>query len=70
MLLLEGELLVGLVVGAAMTSSFKIMKRHELLLHEACQMVVEFSISGVEDNLSIRRDPNFVEGFGEEGEIS
>ena len=58
LLLLEGDLLVGLVVGAAMTSSWKIVKRPELLLRGACEVVLELAISGVEEKLAIRKGPS------------
>ena len=47
LLLLEGDLLVGLAVGAAVTSLWKIVKRLRLLLRGACEVVVELAISGV-----------------------
>ena len=53
LLLLEGDLLVGLAVGAAVTSSWKIVKRPELVLRGACEVVLELSISGVEEKLTI-----------------
>jgi hypothetical protein len=55
LLLLEGDLLVGLAVGAAVTSLEKIVKRLGLLLRIACEVVVELDISGVEEKLAIRR---------------
>jgi len=55
LLLLEGDLLVGLAVGAPVTSSWKIVKRPGLLLRGACEVVVELAISGVEEKLSIRK---------------
>jgi hypothetical protein len=62
LLLLEGDLLVGLAVGAAVTSSWKIVKRPELLLRGACEVVLELAISGVEEKLAIRKGPlSFVE---------
>ena len=61
LLLLEGDLLVGLV-GVPVTSSWKIVKRPGLLLHGACEVVVELAISGVEEKLAIRKGPlSFVE---------
>jgi hypothetical protein len=57
LLLLEGELLVGLAFGASVTSSWKIMKRPELSLRGSCEVVVELSIFGVEEKLTIRRGP-------------
>ena len=57
LLLLEGDLLVGLVVGAPVTSSWKIVKRPGLLLRGACKVVVELAISGVEEKLAIRKGP-------------
>ena len=47
LLLLEGELLVGLAVGAAETSSWKIVKSLGLLLRGACEVVMELAIFGV-----------------------
>ena len=62
LLLLEGDLLVGLAVGATVTSSWKIVKRLELLLRGACEVVLELAISGVEEKLAIRKGPlSFVE---------
>ena len=58
LLLLEGDLLVGLAVGATVTSSWKIVKRPELLLRGACEVVVELAISGVEEKLAIRKGPS------------
>ena len=61
LLLLEGDLLVGLV-GVPVTSSWKIVKRPGLLLRGACEVVLELSISGVEEKLAIRKGPlSFVE---------
>ena len=61
MLLLEGDLLVGLV-GVPVISSWKIVKRPGLLLRGACEVVVELAISGVEEKLAIRKRPlSFVE---------
>ena len=57
LLLLEGDLLVGLAVGAPVTSSWKIVKRPGLLLRGACEVVVELAISGVEEKLAIRKGP-------------
>jgi hypothetical protein len=57
LLLLEGDLLVGLAVGASVTSSWKIVKRPGLPLHGSCEVVVELAISGVEEKLTIRRGP-------------
>jgi hypothetical protein len=51
-----------LTVGALVISSWKIVKRPELLLREACKVVVELAISGVEKKLAIReRLLSFVE---------
>jgi hypothetical protein len=36
-----GDFLVGLAVGVPLTSSWKIVKMHGLLLHGACEVVVE-----------------------------
>jgi hypothetical protein len=55
LLLLEDDLLVGFAVGAPMTCSWKIMKRAELLLCGACEVVVEHAISGVEEKVAIRK---------------
>jgi hypothetical protein len=57
LLLLEGDLLVGLAVGASMTSSWKIVKRPGLPLRGSCEVVVELAIFGVEEKLTIRRGP-------------
>jgi hypothetical protein len=57
LLLLEGDLLVGLAIGASVTSSWKIVKRPGLPLHGSCEVVVDLDISGVEEKLSIRRGP-------------
>jgi hypothetical protein len=54
---LEGDLLVGLVIDASVTSSCKIVKRPGLPLHGSCEVVVELAISRVEEKLSIRRGP-------------
>ena len=56
LLLLEGDLLVGLV-GVTVTSSWKIVKGHGLLLRGAREVVVELAISGVEEKLIIRKGP-------------
>ena len=62
LLLLEGNLLVGLAVGAPVTSSWKVVKRPGLLLRGACDVVLELAISGVEEKLAIRKGPlSFVE---------
>jgi hypothetical protein len=57
LLLLEGDLLVGLAVGASVTSSWKIVKRPGLPLCGSCEVVVELAISRVEEKLTIRRGP-------------
>ena len=57
LLLLEGDLLVGLAVGAPVISSRKIVKRPGLLLRGACEVVLELAISGVEEKLTIRKGP-------------
>ena len=57
LLLLEGDLLVGLAVGASVTSSWKIVKRPGIPLRGSCEVVVELAISGVEEKLTIRRGP-------------
>ena len=56
LLLLEGDLLVGLVA-ITVTSSWKIVKRPGLLLRGACEVVLELAISGVEEKLTIRKWP-------------
>jgi hypothetical protein len=59
---LEGDLLVGLVVGALVISSWRIVKRSKLLLRGACEVVVKFAISRVEEKLAISERPlSFVE---------
>ena len=57
LLLLEGAILVGLAVVVAVFSSWKIVKRTELLLRGVCEVVVELAISGVEEKLAIRKGP-------------
>ena len=57
LLLLEGDLLVGLV-GVPVISSWKIVKGPGLLLRGACEVVVELAISGVEEKLAIRKGPS------------
>ena len=69
LLLLEGDLLVGLAVGATVTSSWKIVKRPGLLLRGACEVVVELAISGVEKKLTIRKGL-FLRGIGSENRVS
>jgi hypothetical protein len=54
-LLLEGDLLVGLAVGAPVISSRKIVKRTGLLLRGAFEVVLELAISEVEEKLTIRK---------------
>ena len=56
LLLLEGDLLVGLV-SVPVTSSWKIVKGPGLLLRGACEVVLELAISGVEEKLAIRKGP-------------
>ena len=58
LLVLEGDLLVGLAVGATVISLWKIVKRPELLFRGACEVVVELAISGVEEKLDIRKGPS------------
>jgi hypothetical protein len=68
-LLLEGDLLVGLV-GVPMTPSWKIVKRLGLLLHgAACEVVLELAISRVEEKLAIRKGL-FLRGIGSEKKVS
>jgi hypothetical protein len=52
-----GYHLVFLTVGAPVISSWKIVKRHMLLLRGGCEVVVEFAISEVEEKLIIRERP-------------
>jgi hypothetical protein len=47
-ILLEGDLIVGLAVGAPVTSSWIIVKRPRVILHGASEVVVELGISEVE----------------------
>ena len=69
LLLLEGDLLVGLTVGVAVFSSWNIVKRPGILLRGACEVVVELAISGVEEKLAIRKGPiPSWDRLGEEGE--
>ena len=71
LLLLEGDLLVGLAVGTAVFSSWKIVKRPGLLLSGACEVVVELAISVVEEKLAIRKGPiPLWDRLREEGEPS
>ena len=71
LLLLEGDLLVGLAVAATVFSSWKIVKRPGLLLRGSCEVVVELAISGVEEKLAIRKGPiPSWDRLGEEGEPS
>jgi hypothetical protein len=44
------------------SSSWKFVKRHRLLLHGACEVVLELAITGVEEKLAIRRSPILVRG--------
>jgi hypothetical protein len=43
-----------LAVGAPVISPWKIVKRPRLLLRGGCELVVELTISGVEEKLTIR----------------
>ena len=71
LLLLEGDLLVGLAVGATVFSSWNIVKIPGILLRGACEVVVELAISGVEEKLAIRKGPiPSWDRLGEEGEPS
>ena len=63
LLLLEGNFLVGLAVGAPVISSRKIVKRSGLLLRGACEVVLELAISGVEEKLTIRKGPSSFVGL-------
>jgi hypothetical protein len=65
---LEGDLLVGLV-GVPMTSSWKIVKGPRFLLCDACEVIVELAISGVEEKLAIRKGL-FLRGIGSEKKVS
>jgi hypothetical protein len=47
----------GCYIGASVVSSWKIVNRHVILLHGACEMVVELAIFGVEEKLAIRKEP-------------
>jgi hypothetical protein len=50
------------VVGASVTSLWKLVKRLRLLLRGACKVVVELAMSRVMENISIRKAPlSFVE---------
>ena len=69
LLLLEGDLLVGLELGALVTSSWKIVKRPGLLLCGSCKVVMELAISEVEENLAIRKG-HILRGFGLEKKVS
>ena len=69
LLLLEGDLLVGLAVGAPVISSRKIVKRPGLLLRGACEVVLELAISRVEEKLTIRKGL-FLRGIGSEKKVS
>jgi hypothetical protein len=57
LLLLEDDLQVGLVIRVAVTLLWKIAKMPKLLLHGACEVGLELSISGVDGKLAIRRGP-------------
>ena len=71
LLLLEGDLLVGLAVGSMVTYLWNIVKRPELLLRGSCEVVVELAISRVEEKLAIRKGPlPSWYWLGEEGEPS
>jgi hypothetical protein len=43
-------------------SSWKFVKRPRILLHGACEVILELAISGVEEKLAIRRSPIFMKG--------
>jgi hypothetical protein len=62
LLLLKGDLLVGLAVGAAVISSWNIVKRLGRLLRGACLL-------GVEEKLTIRTSTTFMEKLREEDEL-
>jgi hypothetical protein len=51
------------------TSLWKLAKRLELRLLGACEVVLELAISGVKEELAIKRGRNFMEGLREEREI-
>jgi hypothetical protein len=57
------------LVGFSVTSSWKVVKGHGLLLLGACEMVVELAISGVEEKLAIRKGI-FLRGIGSEKKVS
>jgi hypothetical protein len=50
------------------SSSWKFVKRPGLLLCGACEVVLELSISGIEEKLAIRRNLIFV--WGKENKVS
>jgi hypothetical protein len=68
----EGKLAVVLIIPSSwgfltgplrhQSSLWKCVKRHGLLLHGACEVVLELAISGVEEKLAIRRSTIFVRG--------
>ena len=70
LLLLEGDLLVGLAVGAPVISSRKIVKRPGLLLRGACEVVLELAISGVEEKANHKEMAIILRGFGSEKKVS
>jgi hypothetical protein len=56
LLLFESDLLVGLAVGAPVTSPWKIVERSRLLIRNLCEVVVELAISGVEKALQLAQE--------------
>ena len=69
LLLLEGDLLNDWVV--VITVIWKIVKRPRFLLCVDCEVVLELAISRAGGKASHKKKgPNFVEGLGEEGELS
>jgi hypothetical protein len=52
------------------TSSWKIVKRPELLLRGVCEVVVELVIFGVEEKLTIREKAFVLCGIGLEKKVS
>jgi hypothetical protein len=53
-----------LSVGVPVTSLWKIVKRFRLLLRGACEVIVEISMFGMEENLYIRKGPLFFVEIG------
>jgi hypothetical protein len=68
LLLLEGDLLVGLVFGAADLFVENCEEARAFPFCEICEVVLELAISRVEDKLTIRRGPWLLGGLREECE--